>query len=206
MQREHDDTGKRRDLREQRQTGAEQRREIEVPAPRRVRLHQLVGLGEQRAEHEEGREHVLAAHHPGDRLDVDGQHRKDAGNRERDAETPRRAREEPEEQRDVRRVQQHVAEVIPERILEAEDARIERPRDVAQQQRLFARKVPVEDLRQAREETGLVVEHRVREQDLRVVEVDELEADRACVEREARECEPERTEQRRVLLQCMPPA
>ena len=200
MQREHRDARKRRDLRQQREARAEQRRQIEVPAPLRVRLLEFVRLGQQGAEHEERGEHVLAAHHPRHRLHVHRQHREGAGNDERDAGAPRRARQEPEQQRDVRRVQKHVAEVVADGVLEAEEARIERPRDVAQQQWLFAREVRVEDLREAREEARLVVERRVREQHLGIVEVDELEADRARVEREARKREPERAEQRRVRL------
>ena len=60
---------------------------------------------------------------------------------ERDADAPCRAREEPEEQRDVRRVEHDVAEVVSDGVPEAEDARVERPGDVAEQQRLLAREI-----------------------------------------------------------------
>ena len=87
--------------------------------------------------------------------------------------------------------EQDIAEVISERILEAEHTCVDRPGDVAQQQRLLTREGLEEDLREAREQRGLVVELGVREQHRRVVEVDEAEGQRARMERETQRDERE---------------
>ena len=98
---------------------------------------------------------------------------------------------EEEEQSDDRRIEQHVAEVVTERILESEETGIDRPAEITHRKRLFAWKILEEDLAEPVCESALVVELWMPEENGLVIEVHEVEAEQSGMEEHAHEDERE---------------
>ncbi len=93
----------------------------------------------------------------------------------------------PKGQDHVGGVQQDIAEVVAEGVLEAEEPRVQRPTHIPKQKGLFAGEGFEEDRAKARPEGVLVVELGVGEEDRAVVEVHEVEAETPSVQQHGKQ-------------------
>ena len=177
------------EFRQDRQRVEQQHRAPEDAPPAGRRLAERHGLDQQRQQGEETAEQILASHDPAHGLDVDGQRGEKSGGDGGKRQPAGRVQQEQKEQHDVGGMQDHVAEMEAEGRRETEDARVDGPGDVADEQGLLAREVANEDLVKRLPQGVLVVEVRVLAQQGNVVVGHETESERGRVQREAPECQ-----------------